>query len=124
MFTALGIVLVLVAIFTALLALGVWSVPTSLPLPFWVIFVILYSLLLPELVFLYLVPRRFPIVGRLGISPSGLRLVFPLRKETVPWRSVRRLGTDWVEISQTLGSQRYRLTSLQAERLTRFLQTH
>ena len=74
--------------------------------------------------FLYLFPRRYPIVGRLGISPVGIRMVLLVRGTTLPWPQVRDVGPDWVDVSS--GSalrQRYRLTPKQGERLNQFLGT-
>lgn len=82
---------------------------------------LLWSVLGPELLFLYLFPRRFPVVGRLGISPVGLRLGFPLRTFSVAWESVERVGPDWVDVAPLLGTMRYRLTRPQSERLRHFL---
>lgn len=68
-------------------------------------------------------PGRFPVVGRLGISPRGLQLVLPLRTLTVGWNSVE-LGPDWVRVSPPWGGQRFRLTGQQIARLARFLTPH
>jgi len=69
------------------------------------------------------IPRRFPILRRLGYSSQGLLLVLPLRRLRVLWTSVSQLGPDWVEVfpGRFALPQRYRLTPNQAEQLTRFL---
>jgi hypothetical protein len=69
-------------------------------------------------------PRLFAIVGRLGISPVGLRLVLPIRKVAVNWGAVRRVGVDWVTVETGRGYFRYKLTTNQAQRLNRFVQPH
>ncbi|MGC2034971.1 MAG: hypothetical protein WA761_05960 [Thermoplasmata archaeon] len=70
-----------------------------------------------------LVPRRSPIVGRLGISPQGLYLALPPRGFSVPWSALKRMGPDWIEVPRPsgIGSQRFRLTAYQADRLSAFV---
>jgi hypothetical protein len=88
--------------------------------PAWTILVL--AMATANFLFLYLFPRRFPIIGRLGISPVGVRIVLPLRGTTFPWPQVRDVGPDWIEVSSgTALRERYRLTANQAERLSHFL---
>jgi hypothetical protein len=81
-----------------------------------------YVLLLvaAQLLYQFGIPRRYPVVGRLAISPTGLKLVLPGRTATVAWTKVR-VGLDWVDAPHGLPSQRYKLTESQMDRLTRFL---
>lgn len=113
--------LLLASVLNSLALAGVLS---ASPVPFWLMNVLTWCLLVPLFLFLYLFnPRRFPMVGRLGISPVGLRMVFPLYKVTVKWGAVNWVGPDWVEVNLgRWGSQRYRLTSDQVQRLARFTQ--
>jgi hypothetical protein len=76
-----------------------------------------------QLLLVSLVPRRSPIVGRLGISPQGLYLAIPPRALSVPWPALSRVGPDWIEVPRPsgIGSQRYRLTAYQADRLSAFV---
>ncbi|MCI4364981.1 MAG: hypothetical protein L3K10_02820 [Thermoplasmata archaeon] len=92
-------------------------------IPVWQANLLLLGILGPELSCLYLFPRWFPVVASLGISPVGLRLRmgFVLHQYTVKWRSVRRIGPDWIQIGPGLGDQRFKLTKHQADRLARFL---
>jgi len=80
--------------------------------------------LLLNFLVLYYVPKRFPVMDRLGLSPVGVRLESGFVKRGLPfsWSEVREVGPDWIAVSK--GSalrQRYRLTTIQAERLSHFL---
>lgn len=79
---------------------------------------------IPPLIF-----RTQPLVSALGISPAGLRIqlagpVVSRPGRTIPWWDVRRVGPDWVEVRGLRGfgmlSERYRLTTRQADRLRAF----
>jgi hypothetical protein len=95
-------------------AIPVWEAFPVLPLVF-------ASLGIP----LILLPRYVAILRRLGISPVGVRLKFPLRREFVPWPSVRSMGVDWITIERGSGYYvRYRLTENQARRLAHFVRPH
>ncbi|MCI4336727.1 MAG: hypothetical protein L3K17_05980 [Thermoplasmata archaeon] len=105
-------------------AAGVWAGPPfGLLTPVWGP-LFLWVILGPELVIIYYFPRRFPVIGRLGISPAGMRLAFPLASFNLPWTSVDRIGPDWIEVSPFIGSVRYRLTPYQSYRLRVFLTPH
>ncbi|MCI4352642.1 MAG: hypothetical protein L3K14_04560 [Thermoplasmata archaeon] len=115
------------------LAFVAWAFLNYASLNGWLVFPVAPSVLWPLLFVLVFVPlplilvyyaRRFPVIRRLGISPVGLRLVIPPRGFTYRWGEVTRLGTDWLEVHPLLGSQRYRLTAYQAQRMIRFLQPH
>jgi hypothetical protein len=86
----------------------------------------LWSVLAAEGLFLilafYIVPRRIPIIGRLGISPIGLWFAPGFRGSMVLWDQVHGVGPDWVEISAGLGPQRFKLTATQEHRVLEFLQ--
>jgi hypothetical protein len=123
----MGVVLGAVAlllVFVVLNGLFLAGMLAASPVPIWLLTVLNWCVLVPVFALLILFnPGRVPIVGRLGISPAGLRLVFPLFKVTVRWGAVRWVGPDWVEVSLgRWGSQRYRLTSDQIQRLARFTQ--
>lgn len=100
--------------------LGLVSFPS---LPWWAPQVLLWSILGPEFVVFWFLPRRYPTIGRIGISPIGLRLVLPVRTVLIRWTAVRQIGPDWVYF-ELLGGQRYRLTERQAARLTHFVSPH
>jgi hypothetical protein len=68
-----------------------------------------------------LAPRWFPVTGRIGISPEGLRLALPLFKKTVIWPAVRWVGPDWVEVDRGHGSLHFKLTTHQVQRITGFV---
>jgi hypothetical protein len=82
-----------------------------------------YILPLLALVFLiaFYVPRKISIFGRIGVSTSGVRLVLPLRADTVECSRVFAVGFDWVDIDNFFFVIRYRLTTGQAERIREFL---
>ena len=76
------------------------------------------ALFLPNL------PRWFPVVRRLGISPLGVRLEagFPERTSVWTWTEVKGIGPGWVALSKGgLIPQRFRLTAKQSERLSHFV---
>lgn len=72
----------------------------------------------------YSIPKRVPVVRRLGISRMGLRMVMGLgrRGYKVWWGEVSRVGPDFLEITRGLFPQRIKLTPYQAQRLVQFLQ--
>jgi hypothetical protein len=95
------------------------------PVPTWPLILVTQAILWPEVFFLFYFPRHFPIIGRLGISPAGLRLILPRRQVNVPWDSVQGFGPDWVAVhTGTFNTERYRLTPHQAERLKLFARPH
>lgn len=118
----------------AIFAVALWALLTMGGLIGWVAFptpqTSIWALLIPfALVALPLLPayfhRRFPVVRRLGISPVGVRLVMPPQGSTYyRWGEVTRLGPDWLEVHPLIGSERYRLTANQSQRLVHFLQPH
>ena len=70
-----------------------------------------------ELVYL---PKWFPVLDRIGISPLGVRFGFGFLKHehTYVWRDVREVGPSWIAVSSGNSlRQRYRLTANQAHRL-------
>jgi hypothetical protein len=70
------------------------------------------------------VPRWFPVVGRLGISPVGVRFEygFRLRPLTWSWTEVKEVGPEWVTVSSNrILRYRFRLTTNQAQRVSHFL---
>ena len=119
-FFGIGLAFLAVFLFTIL---GEAGLVPSAGVPFWPFMFGVYGLLAVELPFVYLFPRRHPIVARLGFSPVGLRLALPMRPIKVDWRSVRWTGPDQIEVQIPLGSQKYLLTSNQAARLARFVHT-
>ncbi len=99
---------------------GIWS---GLVIPSWVT----PACLLPMVggvFFLILFPTRYPIVRRLGISPIGIRLEFPLRSSTVKWPAVRWIGPNYVDVKTGLGSGHIRLTANQVQRISHFVQPY
>lgn len=73
----------------------------------------------------YSMPKRVPVVRRLGISRMGLRMVMGLSRRgyKVWWGEVSRVGPDFLEVSRGLFPQRFKLTPYQQQRLVRFLQS-
>lgn len=71
------------------------------------------------------IPKRFPVVRRLGMSSTGLRMVLGLRElgTKVWWGDVTRVGLDWLVVRRGLFSQSFVLTPYQGQRLVRFLQS-
>jgi hypothetical protein len=72
----------------------------------------------------FYLPRRIPVIGSIGISPIGLRLKILIAGRTVYWGELKRIGPDWIDVSPGLGTQRYRLTQGQTQRIRSFLQPH
>jgi hypothetical protein len=66
-------------------------------------------------------PRRWPVVKRLGISPMELRLDYSFRKLKTPWNLVRWRDRDHIEVLRGGRSTEFLLTEPQAERVRRFL---
>ncbi|MFZ3355728.1 MAG: hypothetical protein WA549_03085 [Thermoplasmata archaeon] len=95
----------------------VWPVPA---LPNWLESTVLLALIV-GLFFSLLFPTRYPIVRRLGISPVGIRLVFPFYRRTVEWTAVKWVGPNYVDIRTWGGSQTVRLTPEQVRGISRFL---
>jgi hypothetical protein len=91
--------------------------------PLWPVLAGTLCLSLGGFLFSSLVPRRSPIIGRLGISPQGLYLAIPPRALRVPWPALKRVGPDWIEVvhPNAIGNQRFRLTPYQARRLSAFI---
>jgi hypothetical protein len=116
----LGASSALVALFTIDL-LSTYDFVTFPTLPPLLLVGLLWALIGPELLVFYCLPRRFPIVGRRGLSPVGIRTVLPLRGHTVRWYDVRWVGPDSIGVCPYMGTQRCKLTELQAHRLCRFL---
>jgi len=104
---------------SALSMAGFVSVPT---IPAWVEPLWLAPMLV-GVFFLSLYPMRNPVVGRLGISPIGIQLVFPTRRLTVKWSGVRWVGPDFVDVNTGFLGEHVLLTPYQVQRITRFLQT-
>lgn len=90
-------------------------------IPFDLLWLAPFAVLVPELIILSWFPRRFPAVGRVGISPLGLRLILPLRRETIVWPDVRGVGTDRIRLSIGAGTRTFRLTPRQGQRIAHFL---
>lgn len=105
---------------TTLVLVGGVVVSVGLPIPLVMQPLLIWAFVGPALLFMWLIPRRVPVLGRIGISPVGVRLVLPIRNLTVFWSSIRRIGPDWVDLSGAPAS-RYRLTPQQARRLTHFV---
>ncbi len=97
---------------------GVFSGPV---IPTWVL-PAYYLPLVAGLFILILFPTRYPILRRLGISPIGIRIVLPLRNLTVKWPAVRWIGPNYVDVKTALGAAHFRLTPVQVQRISRFLQ--
>jgi hypothetical protein len=117
-----SVLVVIVLTLEFLVTVGGWSGPT---IPVWAGF----ALLLPWAAGLFLwafgvIWRRFPIVGRLGISPVGLRLMIPPRGLTVRWPAVLRVGPDFVDVIPGLRVVRFRLTTNQVQQISSFRQPH
>jgi hypothetical protein len=70
----------------------------------------------------WLLPRRRPVVRRLGISPLQLRVEYSFRNLDVAWQDVRWLDPFRIEISRKLGSMQFLLTNDQASRIRSFFQ--
>lgn len=68
------------------------------------------------------IPRRWPVIRRLGISPLELRLEYSFRKPSYPWSMVRWKDPRRIEISLSLGSVQFLLTEVQANRIRSFFQ--
>jgi hypothetical protein len=67
-------------------------------------------------------PRRRPVVRRLGISPVELRLEYSFRKMETPWNRVRWWDPFRIEVLQWAGSSRFLLTDSQAIRIRHFFE--
>ena len=107
-----------------LLVLGLVGVVVYPPIwpMVWPGFVFLYVVL--NFVLIDFVPRWFPVVARLGISPVGVRFQtgFLNRGSKFDWVKVHEIGTDCIAVSSGyIIRPRYRLTTNQAERLSRFM---
>jgi len=109
---------ILVGVLSTLNAFGTW---TGLVLPAWVEPLTFFPVL-AALFFLILFPGRYPVVRRLGISGTGLRLDLPLRDMSVKWTQVRWVSPDGVKLETGAGVAHYRLTPVQASRIFRFFQ--
>jgi hypothetical protein len=107
-------------VLTTLFLFGEVTISIGSPIPLVLQPLLIWAFTGPALLILWLLPRRVPVLGRIGISPVGVRLVLPVRNLTILWSSVRRIGPDWVDLSGAPAS-RYRLTPLQARRLTHFV---
>lgn len=123
----LGITLSLAAIWSVVLASVLLGHPLVTLGPaasmdvFWVSFAVIESVLVIQAFYLGYFARKFPIVGRLGISPLGVRLILPRREEWVGWPSLARVGIDSIEVRPYVLLQRFRLTPRQVARLDRFM---
>jgi len=112
------------AAFTIMAILSFWGVTSYPSLSSLDVWLIVLPLLGAEFFFLLYVPRRFPVVARIGVSPLGLRLVtvFPIRGPVLNWTQVRAVGRDWIVVDMGFLTSRYRLTLTQAQRVRQFLQ--
>jgi hypothetical protein len=115
----LGTVLVSVPTLLNLLGLGGTWPPFILPPPALSLAVTLGSLLGTSLV--PRISRNYPILYRIGIGPSGLRLGSSPMAVVHPWARVSGVGRDWVELRHVGMSQRFKLTLPQAARLRAYL---
>jgi hypothetical protein len=101
---------------------GLFSVP--FPLLTTPLLELLFLFFLAGLFALLLLPRRVPVIGRLGVSPIGVRVILPNGGHTYYWGEVSQIGPDWLDISSLgITSRRYKLTTAQIQRVVRFLQS-
>jgi hypothetical protein len=117
-----GAGLSLIALYTWVL-LGWMGVAPAAAFPIGVLEVLVFGILAVELPFLYLFPRRYPVIARLGFSPSGVQLRVPLRTLRLRWDSLAWAGPILLDANVGLGTQRYRLTERQAARLAWFVRS-
>jgi hypothetical protein len=122
-----GVFLSIAAVFAAFTIVGIlsfWGVTSYSSLPSLDVCLIVLPLLGAEYFFLLYVPRRFPVVARIGVSAIGLRLVtvFPIHVPVLNWTRVRAVGRDWIDVDMGIFTSRYRLTLTQAQRVRQFLQ--
>jgi len=115
----IGTLIVSSVLLTFLGMFGIWPGPY---LPLLPSMALMYALLAAQWSLMYFYPRRFPVLGRLGISPLGLRLVLPIRGTTVSWTKVRAVGRAWMDIDSGFLTLRFSLTLDQARKVREFLQ--
>jgi hypothetical protein len=121
-----GVFISIAAVFTGLMIMSIlnfWGVASYLSLSTSDMWLIVLPLLGTEYFFILYVPRRFPVVARIGVSPLGLRLVvvFPIRGPVLNRTQVRGVGRDWIAVDMGLLTSRYRLTLPQGQRIRQFL---
>lgn len=112
-----GIFLAAGAVFLAILLLDLVDLvrhPTAPRPPVDWLVVAIYPPLAVELLGGWYVPRRFAVVGRLGVSSAGIRLVLPVAGRTFRWSDVRGVGPYWIDLFDVVLTQRFRLTPNQA----------
>lgn len=68
-------------------------------------------------------PRRRPVVRRVGISPTQLTLEYSFRKLTCLWSQVRWKDPFRIEGSKRLGTFQFLLTGHQAARIRAFFRS-
>lgn len=69
-------------------------------------------------------PRRRPIIRRIGISPVQLSIEYSFRKLTTPWSRVRWKDPLRIEISKGPGTFQFLLSERQAARIRAFFRTN
>lgn len=102
--------------------LGAWA-GFLLGIPTIVLLLIPVAVAVPAILVSY-IPRWYPVVRRLGISPAHLRIESSFRTLKKPWNRVAWWDPTRIEVSLPLGSLRFLLTDAQAGRLHAFLQRY